>query len=132
MNLEKTLALYARCINNQDYEPFRRVVGDTAVYESHDHLYTLEGPEKIIGWLNERARRRKLQPPERQISAYNGYYLPKEYMLRPMYQPCVIITRGDRRNVETLFVMRMRFGKVIRMQGLSPEGFHYTRGSKPQ
>jgi hypothetical protein len=132
MNLEKSLALFARCINSQDYEPFRRVIDENAVYESYNHLYILEGPDKIIEWLAQRAREREKEPPEKQIAAYSGFYLPPEYMLRPMYQPCVLVTRGDRRNVETVYAMRMRMGKVARIQGLNPHGIQFTRGAKPE
>lgn len=132
MNLEKSLVLFARCINSQDYEPFRRVIGENAVYESYNHLYTLEGPDRIVEWLAQRARERESEPPERQLAAYCGYYLPREYTLRPMYQPCVLVTRGDRRNVETVYAMRMRMGKVARIQGFNPDGMRYTRGARPQ
>lgn len=129
--MDTALALFAQCVNRRHYEPLHRLLRDDTVYESHNHLYRLRGADSIVDWLEERAKSRDEAAPERQIGAFCGYFM-SDRAFGPALRPCVLITRGDRRSVETLFAFEMRLGRVLRMQGLDPRGLSYTRGSKPE
>lgn len=124
MTSEKAYELFVRCFNAGDYTPLRHKLRSNASFTSIDSIYSYETARRVLENLESRFGTDRSDRGR----AFTGFVLDDGFFGTPTYTQCALITRKAKQDVRFLVRIKLKMGKIQKIEFTSPDGQEITRG----